>query len=66
MGRGLNVLQEARGEPGTGPVPEAVEQFGGGLQEDQGVGGAEEGRNGVVLGDEERPEEREEVAGVFR
>lgn len=45
VGLGLFVLQEARGEPGAGPVPEAVEQSGRRLQEDQRMGVSGEGRN---------------------
>lgn len=65
MGVGVIVLQEARREPGTGSVPEAMEQPRRRLQEDQGVGVAGEGRSGVVLAHEERFEEGEEIAWVF-
>lgn len=47
------LLSPARGEPGAGPVPEEVEQPSRRLPEDQGVGGADIGWVGVVLGHEE-------------
>lgn len=65
VGVGGVVLPAARGEPGASAVPEAVEQPRGRLPEDQGLGVADNGRLGFVLGDEERRQEGEEAAWVL-